>query len=92
MRAATTVASRRPLHPRGQLYFLVRRMPYATNDSLPESVRGHLPRLAQDIYREAFNHAWVEYGGQEARAHRVAWAAVKHRYVKSGGVWIAKGT
>jgi hypothetical protein len=33
-------------------------MPYPTNAALPMSVRNHLPALAQDIYREAFNEVW----------------------------------
>jgi cation transport regulator len=66
-------------------------MPYATNEDLPASVRNHLPRSAQDIYREAFNHAWLTDAGRtrhEEIAHRVAWAAVKRRYHKSrDGIW-----
>ncbi len=65
-------------------------MPYAANDQLPASVRTHLPPHAQDIYREAFNHAWEQYGGGEPVAHRVAWAAVKRRYMKRDGEWVAK--
>lgn len=65
-------------------------MPYATNEALPPSVRGHLPSHAQDIYREAFNHAWRQYGGRESTAHRVAWAAVKRLYVKRNGGWAAR--
>jgi cation transport regulator len=34
-------------------------MPYRDNDDLPDSVRRHLPPHAQDIYREAFNHAFA---------------------------------
>ena len=34
-------------------------MPYRTNTDLPPPVRGHLPSHAQDIYREAFNHAFA---------------------------------
>ena len=60
-------------------------MPYASNEQLPPPVRNHLPSAAQDIYREAFNHAWDRYGGEEATAHRVAWAAVKRSYVKRDG-------
>ena len=66
-------------------------MPYASNDQLPPPVRNHLPPAAQDIYREAFNHAWQTYGNEprcEEIAHRVAWAAVKHRYQKGAdGDW-----
>ena len=67
-------------------------MPYAHNSDLPPAVRAHLPARAQDIYREAFNHAWAEYGaapGDEAIAHRVAWAAVKRHYHKVGHDWVA---
>lgn len=66
-------------------------MPYASNAELPPAVRHHLPRLAQDMYREAFNHAWLTYAGQirhEEIAHRVAWAAVKRRYHRAlDGSW-----
>jgi cation transport regulator len=67
-------------------------MPYAANDDLPPNIRNHLPQHAQDIFREAFNHAWRSYGAREpARreeiAHRVAWAAVKKQYHKVGDAW-----
>ncbi len=66
-------------------------MPYAVNEDLPPSVRNHLPEHAQDIFREAFNHALAEYG-EEERAFRVAWAAVKRRYRKDGGgIWVPTG-
>lgn len=65
-------------------------MPYVTNGDLPASVREHLPSHAQDIYREAFNHAWQQYGGDESIAHRVAWAAVKRLYEKRNGAWVRK--
>lgn len=68
-------------------------MPYRTNADLPASVRTHLPAHAQDIYREAFNHAYAAHEGdirQEEAAHRIAWAAVKRSYVKVGGSWIAR--
>jgi cation transport regulator len=65
-------------------------MPYASNDDLPASVRSHLPSHAQDIYREAFNHAFAAHVGedrQEEAAHRIAWAAVKRSFVKTGNSW-----
>lgn len=68
-------------------------MPYRVNSDLPPPVRRHLPDHAQDIYREAFNHAWVGHAGegrQEEAAHRIAWAAVKRSYVKVGGEWLAR--
>jgi cation transport regulator len=68
-------------------------MPYQVNADLPASVRNHLPPHAQDIYREAFNHAFAAHEGearQEEAAHRIAWAAVKRSYVKLGESWIAR--
>lgn len=70
-------------------------MPYLTNDELPISVQRHIPQHGQDIFREAFNHAWQEYAGdprQEEIAHRVAWAAVKRIYVKVGNEWAPRAT
>ena len=65
-------------------------MPYARNEDLPPAVRTHLPAHAQDIFREAFNHALDEYG-EEERAFRIAWAAVKRRYRKRGESWVPIG-
>ncbi len=66
-------------------------MPYRQNSDLPPSVRRHLPEHAQDIYRAAFNHAFEAHSGdprQEEAAHRIAWAAVKRRYIKQGDEWV----
>jgi cation transport regulator len=66
-------------------------LPYETLEELPDSVRGNLPKHAQEIYKEAFNSAWKEYdrpderrghASREETAHKVAWAAVKKKYVK----------
>ncbi len=68
-------------------------MPYRVNDDLPPSVRNHLPEHAQEIYRAAFNHAYAAHAGEadrDKRAHMIAWAAVKHGYVKQGGSWISR--
>ncbi len=68
-------------------------MPYRSNTDLPVSVKSHLPDHAQDIYREAFNHAYDAHAGdlrQEEAAHRIAWAAVKRSYTKAGDDWISK--
>ncbi|MBS0561892.1 MAG: ChaB family protein [Proteobacteria bacterium] len=67
-------------------------MPYASNADLPDEIRHVLPEHAQDIYRAAFNNAWITYGGEgdEATPHRVAWAAVKRRYRKLGDRWVPK--
>lgn len=70
-------------------------MPYASVDELPPTVRAHLPTHAQEIYLATFNNAWIEYQARgleqrERTAHRVAWAAVKRKYRKSGDCWIAR--
>ncbi len=68
-------------------------MPYASNTNLPPRIRHVLPSHAQDIYRSAFNNAFVSYAGSGRReeiAHRVAWAAVKKRYVKRSDAWVAR--
>jgi cation transport regulator len=70
-----------------------RAMPYRTNDDLPFLVQSHLPPHAQDIYREAFNHAFEAHTAdprQEEAAHRIAWAAVKRAYVKIGNRWVSR--
>ena len=65
-------------------------MPYASNDLLPLPLRERLPPHAQDIFREAFNHAWDQYAHDEGAAFRVAWAAVKQRYEKRGNTWVRR--
>jgi len=74
-------------------------MPYRSNEDLPPGVSNHLPPHAQNIFREAFNHAWAQYsnpekrrlgGSRENTARRVAWAAVKKKYRKVGDEWIEK--
>ena len=68
-------------------------MPYDKRSELPESVRDNLPAHAQDIYKEAFNSAWDQYGHEEERAHRVAWGAVKNEYHKNDdGTWVKGGS
>jgi cation transport regulator len=73
-------------------------MPYSDLKDLPDSVREHLPKHAQEIYKEAFNSAWDQYADPKERrddasreevAHRVAWAAVKKVYEKKAdGRWV----
>jgi cation transport regulator len=68
-------------------------MPYDVNADLPPSVRSHLPEHAQDIFREAFNHAHSAHAHdprQEEASFRIAWAAVKREYEKVGDGWVAK--
>lgn len=75
-------------------------MPYRNISELPDPVRDHVPKHAQEIYKEAFNSAWHEYARQDERrgdesreetAHKVAWAAVKKKYAKGDdGDWHPK--
>lgn len=75
-------------------------MPYDRNTELPDAVKDHLPKHAQDIYREAYNSAWDQYKDAEDRrgdasreevSHKVAWNAVKEKYEKgSDGDWHRK--
>ncbi len=50
---------------------------YRTNIDLPASVR-RLSEPVQDLYRAAFNSA-LDWYGEEAKAHRTAWSAVKNQ-------------
>jgi len=70
-------------------------LPYVSVEDLPAPIRTHLPLHAQEIYRSAFNNAWIEYATRgpaqrEQTAHRVAWAAVKRKYQKRGDQWIPR--
>ena len=71
-------------------------MPYKTISSLPDSIQNVLPHHAQEIYLAAFNSAYSGYKDPQKRAtkesreetaHKVAWAAVKKKYVKDGDTW-----
>lgn len=65
-------------------------MPYPKTSDLPDSVKGHLPNHAQEIFLAAFNSAESQYG-EEERAFRVAWSAVKRDYEKGNdGNWHRK--
>lgn len=72
-------------------------MPYRTKTELPDRVKDPLPPHAQNIYKEAFNHAFDEYKDASKRrrkesreevAHKVAWSAVKKEYHKEGDHWV----
>ncbi len=65
-------------------------MPYRSVRELPKSVKDNLPKHGQEIYKEAYNSAIEQYG-EEERAHKVAWSAVKKKYKKNdSGCWVAK--
>ncbi len=66
-------------------------MPYRDLKELPIAVRRHLPKHAQEVYREAYNSAWEQYARRKDReevAHKVAWTAVKKKYRKEGERWV----
>jgi len=63
-------------------------MPY-TIQNPPERIKS-LPKHAQEIFISAFNNAIKQYKGDETRANKVAWAAVKNKYKKVGDRWLAK--
>jgi len=68
-------------------------MPFQKRADLAESVRDALPAHAEGIYKEAYNSAYEQYEHDEARAHRIAWGAVKKKYHKNdSGEWVEGAT
>ncbi|MBN8827393.1 MAG: ChaB family protein [Sphingobacteriia bacterium] len=74
-------------------------MPYSKVSELPKNITDNLPKHAQEIYKESFNHAWEEYEDADKRrtdesreqiAHKVAWSAVKKKYEKVNDKWEEK--
>ncbi len=59
-----------------------------TEDDIPSTLR-RSPRKAQETYAKAHDAAVSQYGEGE-RAHRVAFAAVKHTFEKVGDRWQPK--
>jgi cation transport regulator len=66
------------------------KLPYNKITELPKQVKDNVPKHGQEIYKEAFNSAIEQYDGDEERAHRVAWSAVKEKYKKEDGEWKPK--
>lgn len=65
-------------------------MPYPSIEDLPDSVKDHLPKHGQEIFRAAFNSALEQYE-EEDTAFKVAWSAVKRDYEKGeDGNWHSK--
>lgn len=65
-------------------------MPYTKP---PDKIKG-LPKHAQEVWMAAFNAAWKQYDGDEAKANATAWAAVKKAgyYQDPKGKWRKKET
>ena len=55
---------------------------------LPSTLK-RSPKKARDTYEATLESAAAECG-DEARAHRVAWGAVKQSFEKTGDHWEAK--
>lgn len=58
------------------------------NTEIPSTI-ARSDRHAQHIWRKAHDSA-VETYGEGGRAHRVAFAALKHEYKKQGDKWVRK--
>ncbi|HEX3175633.1 MAG TPA: ChaB family protein [Methylomirabilota bacterium] len=56
--------------------------------SMPSTIKRSSPK-AQRTWSKTHDHAVDEYG-EGARAHRTAFAAVKHSFEKKGDRWVAK--
>lgn len=64
-------------------------MPRGKRIDLPDTIK-RSDKHAQEIYRETLKSAHETYEGDEERAHRAAYAALKHQYKKSGDHWVKK--
>jgi cation transport regulator ChaB len=58
-------------------------------EELPGTIR-RSPKKAQDTFAKAHDSAAGQYGDEE-RAHRVAYNAVKHSFERKGDHWEPKG-
>ena len=58
-------------------------------EDLPGTLK-RSPKKAQRTYAKALDSAHEQYGGDEERAHRVAFSAVKHSFEKVGDHWEPK--
>lgn len=57
-------------------------MPYRSKQELPDSVQHVLPAHAQEIYKEAFNSAWINI---KIKTSGAMTPAAKRRHTKSPG-------
>jgi len=61
----------------------------STREDLPSTLKKS-PAKAQRTYKKALDSAHKEYGGNEERAHRTAYSALKHSFKKVGDHWEPK--
>jgi cation transport regulator ChaB len=64
-------------------------MPHMKQSELPSTLK-RSSRKAQETFRKTHDHAVQEYGEGE-RAHRTAYASLKHGFEKVGNRWEPKG-
>ena len=64
-------------------------MPKEDLKDLPGTIQ-RSPRKAQETYAKTLESAHEEYGGDEERAHRAAYASLKHSFEKVGDHWEPK--
>jgi cation transport regulator ChaB len=65
-------------------------MPKEDLKDLPGTIQ-RSPGKAQETYAKTLESAHEEYGGDEERAHRAAYASLKHSFEKVGDHWEPKG-
>ncbi len=58
-------------------------------EDLPSTLK-RSPEKAQRTYEKTLESAEETHDGDEERAHRTAWSAVKHSFAKVGDHWEAK--
>jgi cation transport regulator ChaB len=63
-------------------------MPKDDKTKIPSTIQ-RSDKHAQEIWEKAHDSA-VETYGEGGRAHRVAYAALKHQYEKKGDKWVRK--
>ena len=64
-------------------------MPRGTKTELPGTIQ-RSPAKAQRTYKETLESAHETYRGDEERAHRAAYSALKHSFEKVGDHWEPK--
>jgi cation transport regulator len=60
-------------------------MVYQMNRDLPRDIQTRLSDTAQEFYRIAYNSA-LQWYGEEDKAHRIAWSAVRSQAVSLNSV------
>jgi cation transport regulator ChaB len=59
-----------------------------TREEIPGTIQ-RSPKKVEEVYKAALDNAHKEYSDEE-RAHKTAWAAVKHVAEKKGDHWELK--